>query len=417
MLKLQIYDMDISYRPGEDNVVADALSRQLCSATIEVESRIYQSLIGEEVTLTKEESRLKNLFIEKEGRLYRKQVNEYPEVPVPPEEERNQIVQNYHLWSAHGNHHVTFALVRSRYFWLRMRSEIRSHVRGCIDCQRQKSKPANITGMLSSRSLPFQKVYADTIGPIGRENQQKFIVTVVDDASRFAIAGMIPHKSAEEVAKFLINDVFFMYGFPESIQTDRGTEFNNEVLESCLLEANIEHPRSSPYSPHSNGRVERFNGTLKKKIAKLVQCQPYNWVKYLKLAVFAYNISRHSATGLSPFEMMYGRTAYLPGDHQMTAEVDLAVFQSRRRELWGPFKRLMEEERPADERMEIGQIVWKRKYVIQDPFEPLWEGPFIIEDIGHESMSLCDPFSSRQIVAHKKDVIAALGGEELSEDS
>ena len=49
------------------------------------------------------------------------------------------------------------------------------------------------------------------------------------------------------------------------MQTDRGLEFEAEFKE-LLDENDVEHIQGLPYSPQTNGQIERFNQTLKRMI-------------------------------------------------------------------------------------------------------------------------------------------------------
>ena len=80
-----------------------------------------------------------------------------------------------------------------------------------------------------------------------------------------------------------------------------------------------QHKVTSAYHPQTNGLDERLNQTLQRTLSKLVDEQ-HEWDCYLPSVVFAYNTSRQSSTGYTPFELMYGRKAVLPLEIQYTDE-------------------------------------------------------------------------------------------------
>ena len=51
--------------------------------------------------------------------------------------------------------------------------------------------------------------------------------------------------------------------------------------------------------------VERFNGTLKRMLIRMVSEKPKEWEWHSCL--FVYRDSIHTSIGLTPFEMMFGR--------------------------------------------------------------------------------------------------------------
>ncbi|GFV50073.1 retrovirus-related Pol polyprotein from transposon opus [Trichonephila clavipes] len=55
------------------------------------------------------------------------------------------------------------------------------------------------------------------------------------------------------------------------------------------------------------GAVERWNRTLKDMLSKNVQEHGSDWDLHLPLLLFAYREIPHSTTGMSPFQLVYGR--------------------------------------------------------------------------------------------------------------
>ena len=73
---------------------------------------------------------------------------------------------------------------------------------------------------------------------------------------------------------------------------------------------------TSPYHPQTDGMVERFNSTLKQLLCKLMQKRPDSkeWDDYLPFILWAYRGSKHSSTGFSPYELLYGKAMKTPID-------------------------------------------------------------------------------------------------------
>jgi predicted NUDIX family phosphoesterase len=68
----------------------------------------------------------------------------------------------------------------------------------------------------------------------------------------------------------------------------------------------------SPYYAQANGQAESSNKTLIKLIKKKVEENPRRWHKVLSKTLWAHHISRHGATKVTPFELVYGQEAVLP---------------------------------------------------------------------------------------------------------
>ncbi|GBO45566.1 Retrovirus-related Pol polyprotein from transposon 297 [Araneus ventricosus] len=64
---------------------------------------------------------------------------------------------------------------------------------------------------------------------------------------------------------------------------------------------------ATPGHPESMGTVERWNKTLKEMLSKNIQDHGNDWDIHLPYLLFAYTEVPHSTTGLSPYQMVYGR--------------------------------------------------------------------------------------------------------------
>ena len=56
--------------------------------------------------------------------------------------------------------------------------------------------------------------------------------------------------------------------------------------------------------------IERFNRILSEALSKLTEV--YDWDKFVKPMLIAYNTSQQNNTKMTPYFLMYGRTARLP---------------------------------------------------------------------------------------------------------
>src|SRR5271167_4399459 len=114
------------------------------------------------------------------------------------------------------------------------------------------------------------------------------------------------------MAKFIYEEIVLQYGPPETILTDRGTPFLNEVVQHLTHILEIKHLRTTAYHPQTNGMMERFNGTLCNALAKLSQHYQEDWDNYIPQVLFAYRIRTHDGLKASPYEAIYGQKPRLP---------------------------------------------------------------------------------------------------------
>jgi hypothetical protein len=76
---------------------------------------------------------------------------------------------------------------------------------------------------------------------------------------------------------------------------------------------------SSPYYAQANGQTESSNKTLIKLIKKKNEENPKRWHEVLSGVLWAHRICKHSATNVTPFELVYRQEAILPVEVNLDA--------------------------------------------------------------------------------------------------
>ena len=108
---------------------------------------------------------------------------------------------------------------------------------------------------------------------------------------------------------------------PSVLLTDQGSNFQSHLMKSMCELFGIEKRRTTPYHPQSEALCERFNGILKSMLRMLVNKSKDNWDDQIPMALLAYRSTKQSSTGVSPFEMLYGRIPKLPAHVDNNTEV------------------------------------------------------------------------------------------------
>jgi hypothetical protein len=91
------------------------------------------------------------------------------------------------------------------------------------------------------------------------------------------------------------------------VQSDNGSEFIYTKLLKYLYENNIKVINSTPYTPKTNGCIERFNRTLKSIIFKTISNnESKHFVNYLEDIIHNYNNSYHSTIKNTPNNIING---------------------------------------------------------------------------------------------------------------
>ena len=84
--------------------------------------------------------------------------------------------------------------------------------------------------------------------------------------------------------------------------TDQGSSFISKEVRDFAESYKIKILNSSPYY----GQAESSNKILIKLIKKKIEENPRRWHEVLSEALWAHRISRHGATKVTPFELVYG---------------------------------------------------------------------------------------------------------------
>jgi len=117
----------------------------------------------------------------------------------------------------------------------------------------------------------------------------------VDDASRVAYAELLPDESAASAVAFLAHAVAWLAGLGvrvERVMTDNAFCYTQRQYAHALAALGIQHRRTRPYTPRTNGKAERFIQTALREWAYAAP----------------YRSSERRAGALGPFLSSYNTT-------------------------------------------------------------------------------------------------------------
>ncbi|GFY49446.1 transposon Ty3-I Gag-Pol polyprotein [Trichonephila inaurata madagascariensis] len=120
------------------------------------------------------------------------------------------------------------------------------------------------------------------------------------------------HKSstaeAEEVAKFITEEIVLKHGAHRTILTDRGKVFESKLVTELGQLCSSKHRKTTGYHPLSNGLTKRFKKTLADMLSMYVDVEQTNQDEILPFVTFAYNTAKQE-TSYTPFYLLHGREA------------------------------------------------------------------------------------------------------------
>ena len=238
---------------------------------------------------------------------------DHPRLIIPPAW-RPHIMKQAHIDVGHMSVIKTMRKIQEAFIWQGMRADITSFIAKCPTCLvHSRIQPRAPMGEMPIATAPMQIVGADLIGPLVKSPHENcYILTIIDHCTGWGQAYPIPAKSSYHVWRKFTTQFFPMHGYPDVLITDQGLEFGALELRRYLQDVGIEQRRTTSYNPQANGKCERFNGTLKQIIARLINNTRDNWEDQLGPALLAYNNSVSDSTGHTPFFLNYGRRARIP---------------------------------------------------------------------------------------------------------
>lgn len=244
-----------------------------------------------------------------------------PDVIKP--EKQMEIIREYHLGTTnHRGINETHWHLKKLYYWPNMRESIQKFINNCELCVKTKydRNPIKVQyNVTPTPSRPLETLHADTV----TLEKSKFL-TIIDPFSKFAQAYPLKSSNSISVVDALLKH-FSHYGVPNKLIMDNGPEFQNALVREFLLLHKICAHFTSSQHPESNSPVERFHSTLIEHIRLLnekEESKRESTAKKVSYAVLAYNNSIHSASKLTPFNLLYG---HIEPDTLFDMEVDQAL--------------------------------------------------------------------------------------------
>ena len=179
--------------------------------------------------------------------------------------------------------------LQRQYYWPGMASEVQLWIAKCEPCNRLKPQLPSQRAPMESIKVegPMELWAMDVMGPLSMANQR-----------------------ADTTAKAFVDEVASRHGISKTLLTDQDRNFEADFMKKVFQLVGVTKPCTSPYHPQTDGQVERFR-TLKGILTAYVN-DHNDWDVHLPLALFAYRTSIHHSSGVTPFEVVYGRKAVSP---------------------------------------------------------------------------------------------------------
>lgn len=348
------YNFKIEYRPGKENVIADALSRKaedLATHKELADRSRFQELIkptqlGMEL-LPMEVSPTQLSVIERLLELNRtsESLQTLRDKASPASEDvrnnwtintqdlllfqgrlvvpdegiiKTELIREIHdsLTTAHPGRNKTRKIVSRQFYWPRMNADIDIYVNACQTCRRSSVPRDKAPGLLKPLPIPsrvWEHITIDFCTFPESKSGKNNVMVVVDKFGKRPIS--IP--TSKEITGKHAAWLYFKYiwrwvGTPSSITSDRGPQFISDWDTELSKLLRLKKKLSTAYHAQTDGQTEIANQILQQRLRPFINYFQDDWPQLLPAMDFAAATLPHETTGLAPTEIEMG---FIPRMH------------------------------------------------------------------------------------------------------
>lgn len=345
-VRLNQFDFNIVHRKGKFNVVPDALSRGPVDPP-PVESEYLEDAVvnaDECITLDIDLSNVDS-FYEKMREKIISRPDDFPQWTVKnryvyklipsktpiatnisewkllvPKKQRLSILRSCHddEKAAHLGVAKTTARTSLTYYWPKMRRDIYRYVRSCKTCNAQKAPTTARFGLMGAEKkvrFPWQVISVDLMGPLPKSSKgHSYLLVVSDWFTKYTLLHPLRKATAASVVRYLEDQVFLVYGIPQYVICDNGTQLISTLFKNLVKEYRSKIWYTAKYHAQANF-VERSNRTIGAAIRSYIQKDHKYWDRNISKIGFALRTAKHEVTGYSPAFLNFGRVLPATGDY------------------------------------------------------------------------------------------------------
>jgi hypothetical protein len=335
LLKLLEFDYAIEYKKGQENRVADALSRKDTLMAISIvqpswtedielsyaQDTLCQDLIAHATAGTALPSNytFQSGILRYKGRIVVGSDNVL----------KNKLLDTFHSspLGGHSGIRASYQRIKRIFQWPNMKKDVETFIQQCPTCQRAKTEHCHYPGLLVPLPIPdmaWSHISMDFVEGLPKSNGKEVILVVVDRLTKYSHFIPLAHPfTVNTVVQAFLDNVFKLHGLPLSIVTDRDRIFTSKFWQQIFKTLKVNLRMSTAYHPQSDGQTERVNQCLESYLRSMAFSEPKKWCSWLSLAEWWYNSTYHTATKFTPFHALYGFPAPMISEISISGPVEL----------------------------------------------------------------------------------------------
>jgi transposase InsO family protein len=228
---------------------------------------------------------------------------------------RTDLISEAHnqVSTAHPGRDKTYRLLRARYYWRGMYSDIDRYIRNCHPCRRAdvpRDKTPGFLHPLPVPERPWQHVTMDFKSMPKDQHGYDNVFVVIDRLSKQSISmPCFKTATAQDMAKLYVQHVYRYQGAPETMVSDRGPQFVSAFWKEFTRILGVKLKLSTANHPQTDGQTEIMNQYMDQRLRPFINHYQDNWSELLPMLDYAQFTLPHSSIGMSGYELVNG---YLP---------------------------------------------------------------------------------------------------------
>ena len=220
-----------------------------------------------------------------------------------------EVIKNIHDQPVVGHSSIErmLEIAWQHYYWPGMKEMIQWFIRNCHVCRQAKTARDTYHSLLQSLLVPkrawidiiidfvvgllkcktYKQIYNAILMVINQLSKERYYISCYKKDQR---------TSAEAIADLFLQDIWFKYGLPISIMSDREPQFVSKMWDSLCKLLGIKAKLSTTFHLETDSQSKNANQEAKQHLQSYVNYFQVNWMRLLLMREFSANANVSAIT-------------------------------------------------------------------------------------------------------------------------